>query len=405
MRIAEWAMKDRMIPSFDLPLSHPPPSRGRAGVGGIFLGFLLIALFAFIFGPNAISWAQTKDDWKRVTAPRKWSFPRDFGAHPAYRTEWWYFTGNLKDSAGKRYGYQFTFFRQGIRSQLPTPSNAWDIRDIYLGHFAVTDVSGGKFRAADRLSRAGPGLAGASLEGMHVWLLNWSARMKGSDILLEARDSDKELRLELTPRKPPVIHGQNGFSQKGPAPGQASYYVSLTDLKTRGSLKLPGFASPIEMQGVSWFDQEFGSNQLTPEQKGWDWFSLHLSDGRDLMIYLLRLKNGSVEPASSGTLVAADGSSRHLKLSDFSVTVLGRWKSPRSKGEYPSRWRIQVPSARIDLTVDPLLADQELHTEGSTGITYWEGAIAGKGISAGLEVTCEGYAELTGYAGALGGIF
>jgi len=345
------------------------------------------------------------DDWQKVTAPRKWVFPQDFGAHPEYRTEWWYFTGNLKDAAGKRYGYQLTFFRQGIRLHAPAPPNAWDIRDIYLAHFAVTDVSNGKFQAADRLSRAGPGLAGASREGMQVWLLNWSARMRGPVIHLEARDTDKELRLDLTPRKPPVIHGQKGFSRKGPAPGQASYYVSLTDLKTHGSLKLPGSASPFEVQGVSWFDQEFGSNQLTQEQKGWDWFSLHLSDGLDLMIYFLRLKDGSVEPASSGTLVGGDGSSRHLKLSDLAVTVLDRWKSPRSKGEYPSRWRIQVPSAKIDLTISPLLADQELQTEGSTGITYWEGAVAGKGLSGGREVTCEGYAELTGYAGSLGGIF
>ena len=270
----------------------------------------LLTIFLLLIIP--VSPGLGADDWARVTAPRKWSFPRDFGAHPEYRTEWWYFTGNLKDPAGKRYGYQLTFFRRGIRSQLPTPSNAWDIRDIYLAHFAVTDVSGGKFRAVDRLSRAGPGLAGASLEGMHVWLLNWSARMKGSGIHLEAQDAEKELRLELTPRKPPVIHGQNGFSRKGPAQGQASYYVSFTNLETRGSLKLPGSASPIEVRGVSWFDQEFGSNQLTPKQKGWDWFSLHLSDGRDLMIYLLRLTDGSVEPASSGTLVAADGSSRHL---------------------------------------------------------------------------------------------
>jgi predicted secreted hydrolase len=345
------------------------------------------------------------EEWARVTAPRKWAFPQDFGAHPEYRTEWWYFTGNLKDLAGKRYGYQLTFFRQGIRYRLPAPSNAWDIRDVYLAHFAVTDVSNGKFRAADRLSRAGPGLAGASQEGMHVWLLNWSARMKGRVIQLEARDSEKELRLELVSGKPPVIHGEKGYSQKGPSRGQASYYVSFTDLETRGSLKLPGSASPVEVMGVSWFDQEFGSNQLTPEQRGWDWFSLHLSDRLDLMIYFLRLKDGSVEPASSGTLVFADGSSRHLKLSDFSVTVLDRWKSPRSKGEYPSRWRIQVPSAQIDLTIDPLLADQELQTEESTGITYWEGAIGGKGLSGGKEVTCEGYVELTGYAGSLGGIF
>jgi predicted secreted hydrolase len=362
--------------------------------------FLILLLSVHLASP-----ALGTDDWARVTAPRKWSFPRDFGVHPQYRTEWWYFTGNLRDRAGNRYGYQLTFFRQGIRSQLPTPANAWDIRDLYLAHFAITDVSGRRFQAADRLSRKGPGLAGASLKGLNVWLLNWSARMKGSRIHLEAREAEKELRLELTPRKPPVIHGQDGFSRKGPGQGQASYYFSFTDLETRGSLKLPGSATPIEVRGVSWFDQEFGSSQLSPEQKGWDWFGLHLSDGRDLMIYFLRLKDGSVERASSGTLVAADGSSRHLKLSDFSVTVLDRWKSPRSKGEYPSRWRIQVPPAGIDLAIDPLLADQELHTEGSTRITYWEGAIAGRGISGGRGVTCEGYAELTGYAGALGGIF
>ena len=349
--------------------------------------------------------APCTDDWARVTGPRKWSFPRDFGAHPEYRTEWWYFTGNLKEPTGKRYGYQLTFFRQGIRPQLPPSPNAWDIRDIYLAHFALTDVAGNKFRAVDRLSRAGPGLAGASPEGMKIWLLTWSARMEGSAIRLEARDSEMELGLRLIPRKPAVIHGPNGFSRKGPVPGQASYYVSLTDLETHGSVRLPGSRASIEVQGVSWFDQEFGSNQLTADQKGWDWFSLHLSDGRDLMIYLLRLKDGSIEPASSGTLVAADGSARHLQLSDFSITVLDRWKSPRSKGEYPGRWRIRIPSARIDLTVIPLLADQELQTEASTGVTYWEGAVAGEGLSGAGRVACEGYAELTGYAGSLGGIF
>jgi len=353
----------------------------------------------------AHSTAFCAEEWVPVTKPRTWSFPRDFGAHPEYRTEWWYFTGNLKDSEGKRYGYQLTFFRQGVRTQLPPSPNAWDIRDVYLAHFALTDVSNRKFRAGDRLSRAGPGLAGASLEGMKIWLLSWSAGMEGSVIRLEAQDSEMELRLRLAPRKPAVVHGVNGFSRKGPSPGQASYYVSLTDLETRGSVRLPGSKAAVEVLGVSWFDQEFGSNQLTPDQKGWDWFSLHLSDGRDLMIYLLRLKDGSVEPASSGTLVAADGSARHLKLSDFSLSVLDRWKSLRSQGEYPSRWRVRVPSAGIDLTVAPLLADQELQTEGSTGITYWEGAVAGEGQSGAGRVTCEGYAELTGYAGSLGGIF
>lgn len=367
----------------------------------LLVSFLLLLNFWGIGG----SLAHPGEDWALVTNPRDWRFPQDFGAHPEFRTEWWYFTGNLADPSGSRYGYQLTFFRHGLRQELPSPANSWDIRDLYLAHFAITDVAQNKFWARDRVSRAGPGLAGASLGGMDVWLLHWSARMKGSRIHLEARDSGRELNLQLAPRKPPVVHGQNGFSQKGPLPGQASYYVSLTDLKTQGTLKPGSSGTPVEVQGTSWFDQEFGSNQLTPEQKGWDWFSLHLSDGRDLMIYFLRLKDGSVEPASSGTLVAPDGTSRHLKLSDLRVSVLDRWKSPRSKGEYPSRWRIHVPSEGIDLALAPWVADQELNTEGSTGITYWEGAVAGKGISGGREVSCEGYVELTGYAGTLGGLF
>ncbi len=364
----------------------------------------LLILF-FTLGGIGGSPATAGDEWALVTKPRVWSFPKDFGAHPEYRTEWWYFTGNLTDLSGARYGYQLTFFRQGIRQNLSNPANAWDIRDLYLAHFAITDVTRNRFHSSDRLSRGGPRLAGASLEGMDVWLLNWSARMKGSIIYLHARDSGMELNLQLTPRKPPILHGQNGYSQKGPASGQASYYASLTDLKTQGTLKPNSSGTPIEVQGTSWFDQEFGSNQLTQDQKGWDWFSLHLSDGRDLMIYFLRLKDGSVETSSSGTLVAPDGTSRHLKLSDLTVSVLDHWKSPRSKGEYPSRWRIQIPSMKIELTVTPLIADQELITEGSTGVTYWEGAVTGQGASGGREVSCEGYVELTGYAGSLGGFF
>ena len=227
--------------------------------------------------------------------------------------------------------------------------------------------------------------------------------MKDSGIVLEARDDGMEIQLRLIPRKPPVIHGVNGISVKGADPGQASYYVSLTDLDTRGTLKLG--SSSFAVRGASWFDQEFGSNQLTSEQQGWDWFSLHVGDGKDLMIYLLRLRDGTVEPASSGTLIMSDGSARHLKRSDFTISVLDHWKSPRSGGEYPSRWKIQVPSAGIDLTILPRIPNQELITPGSTGITYWEGAVSGKGLSGGRPVFCEGYVELTGYAASLGGLF
>jgi len=240
---------------------------------------------------------------------------------------------------------------------------------------------------------------------MDVWILNWYAKMKGPLISLRAKEKGMEIDLQLLPKRPPVIHGRDGISRKGPREGQASYYYSFTEIYTRGKIGIKQEGSLIEASGRSWFDHEFGSNQLSPDQVGWDWFSLHLSDGRDLMIYLIRRKDGSIEPASSGTLVERDGSPRHLGLSAISVSVLDRWRSPKSGGIYPSRWKIGIPAYSIELVISPLVADQELDTRGSTGVIYWEGAVTGKGISGGEEVLCEGYVELTGYAGAMGGLF
>lgn len=369
---------------------------------------LILCLFVCILiGLVGHSVAQDNEAsrWAQADSPRTWIFPRDHGAHPEYRTEWWYFTGNLRDDKGARYGYQLTFFRQGLRLRASDPENAWSIKDLFLAHFAVTDVSARRFHWDERVSRKGPGLAGASLDGLEVWLLNWSARMDGQVIHLEAQSGEVGLDLDLKPRKPVVLHGQNGLSKKGPGKGQASYYASFTDLETRGRLRTSRSGPAFPVKGTSWFDQEFASNQLSPQQVGWDWFSLHLSDGRDLMIFFLRLEDGTTESASSGTLVESDGTTRHLDLSDIRVSVQEHWHSPRSGGKYPSRWRIQVSSAGIDLTIAPLLLDQELHTQGSTGVVYWEGAVAGDGISDGREVSCEGYAELTGYAGSMQGVF
>jgi predicted secreted hydrolase len=344
-------------------------------------------------------------DWKQAIEPWSWSLPRDHGAHPDFRTEWWYFTGNLTDSSGRPFGYQLTFFRQGIAAKPDDPGNPWSVRDIYLAHFTITAGTTGQFSAADRISRKGPGLAEASASHMNIRLLSWSAVMEDGKIHLQARHGGMELSIDLTPRKTLIYHGRNGLSRKGAGEGQASYYVSYTDLETRGSIRTPGSRQPLNVRGKSWFDHEFGSNQLSANQVGWDWFSLHLSDGRDLMIYFIRQKDGAVEPASSGTLISDNGASRGLKLSEISVEVLDHWKSPKSGGRYPSRWKIAVPSAEIELNIEPLLADQELLTPGSTGVTYWEGAVKGKGRSAGTEVTCEGYVELTGYAGGLNGLF
>ncbi|MHB8773063.1 MAG: lipocalin-like domain-containing protein [Syntrophales bacterium] len=348
--------------------------------------------------------APASAQWKQAAGPYPWKFPRDHGAHPAYRTEWWYFTGNLSDATGARYGYQLTFFRQGIRFKPPDPAGPWDIRDVYLGHFALSDITGKKFHYGERISRTGPGLAGAREENLDVWLLDWSARMQSNAIVLNARDKGMALDLTLLPRKPLVFHGRNGLSRKGPQEGQASYYTSFTDLETTGFLTTSANRRVV-VKGRSWFDHEFGSNQLAAEQTGWDWFSLALSDGREVMLYFLRRSDGSVEPASSGTLVEPDGKTRHLSLAEITVTVLEHWKSPASSGRYPSRWAVRIPAAGIDLTVAAALADQELITKGSTAVTYWEGAIAGTGTSRNRPVTCQGYAELTGYAGSLGGLF
>jgi predicted secreted hydrolase len=345
------------------------------------------------------------NEWRQAIGPWKWVFPRDHGSHPEFRTEWWYFTGNLTDPSKKRFGYQLTFFRQGVLFKANDPIHPWAIRDVYLAHFTLTDVSAGQFWYADRASRKGPGLAGAAEDGMDIWLLHWMAKMEGNKIKIEARHQGMELSLGLVPRKPLVFHGKNGLSQKGPVEGQASYYFSYTDLEAKGVIKTPESQASIRVDGISWFDHEFGSNQLTPTQVGWDWFSLHLSDGQDLMVYFLRRKDGTVEPSSSGTLVNRSGDSIHLKLSDINVEVLDYWKSQKSGGRYPSRWRMRVPSYRIEMEISSLVASQELLTEGSTGVIYWEGAVAGKGRSAGKPITCEGYVELTGYAGTLGGLF
>jgi predicted secreted hydrolase len=343
-------------------------------------------------------------EWAPAAGTREWSFPRDHGSHPEYRTEWWYFTGILSAGDGRRFGYQLTFFRQGIAREAADPANPWSIRDLYLAHFTLTDVAAGVFSYAERTSRSGPGIAGADAGELRTWVLDWSAVTAGDAFVLSAREGGIGIRLSLRPRRPPVLHGEGGLSLKGSAPGQASWYASLTDLETAGTVRL-GDAGEIPVRGASWFDHEFGSGQLAVDLAGWDWFGLRLSDGRALMLYRLRRPDGSAAPASSGTLVAADGTARHLAREEAAIETLARWRSPHSGATYPSRWRLRVPAAGIDLELSPLLADQELRTGKSTGVTYWEGAVAGGGTAGGTRVTVEGYAELTGYAGALGGLF
>jgi predicted secreted hydrolase len=366
---------------------------------------LFFAVFLILSPGLILRGAAAAPGWMRADAPKTWHFPRDNGAHDAYKTEWWYLTGILNDDRGEQYGFEMTFFREGVRLKPEDPGNPWSLRDIYFAHFAITDVSGKHFMVDERASRKGPGLAGASVDRLGVWLLDWRAREEGGRLFLEARGNAAELNLELDAMKAPVLHGTRGLSRKGSLPGQASYYVSFTDLRASGLLRIPRLAQPVRVRGVCWFDHEFGSAEIAPNQSGWDWFGLHLSDGRDLMLYFLRRTDGSVEPESSGTIVDRSGRARHVTLTQVTVDVLDHWRSQKSGGVYPSRWRVRIPAEGLDVTLSPLLADQELSTPGSTGVTYWEGAVEGRGTSGNGNVMCQGYVEMTGYAGKLGALF
>lgn len=362
----------------------------------------MIVLAGFIVHPAEA--ARSPEGWLYASGSRSWSFPADHGSHPDFQTEWWYFTGNLSAAEGRELGYQLTFFRTGLTRKAAIPDNLWSVRDLYLAHLAVTDGERNRFHWTERASRAGPGLAGAREGQLEVWLRDWKAAWQGDTIVLTASSGEVGLNLILTPRKPPVLHGDQGLSVKGPGAGQASWYASITDLETKGTIKIPG-EDKLTINGKSWFDHEFGSNQLTADQQGWDWFGLHLSDGTELMIYKIRKADGTYEPSSSGTFIAADGSREHLPGAGVNVQTTGTWKSTQSGAVYPSGWTIRIPYRKISINVVPVVQDQELATQATTGITYWEGAVRLEGLTGEKTITGAGYVELTGYAGGLGGTF
>lgn len=340
------------------------------------------------------------DGYQDPAAGYHYRFPRDHGSHDAFKTEWWYYTGHVAAGNGRRFGYQVTFFRQGAdRSPSSGPASRWAVRDLYLAHVALSDLDRGRFAYAEKLSRAGLGKAGADPGRLHAWIDRWTAEAAESDPhrhRLTAASQDFALDLVVTSRKPPVVHGREGVSRKGPGAGQASHYYSLTRLDTRGTLVVDG--ERLEVSGLSWMDHEYGSGELGPDLVGWDWFSVQLEDHVELMVYRLRRADGSIDPASSGTLVLPDGRSRPLAAGEIGITVLDSWTSPRSGARYPHGWRIAVPSAGLDLEVHPELPDQELRTSRSTQVTYWEGASRVTGTHRGLPATGVAYVELTGYA-------
>lgn len=341
-----------------------------------------------------------RDGFARALAPRPFMFPDDHGPHPDFRHEWWYFTGNLEDLAGKEFGFQVTFFRVGlVAEQVPGPS-AWRTRDVYMAHLAVTDIRGNGFSSYERFGRGALGIAGASARPFRVWIDDWSAHGSGKDgfpVRLAARQGDAGVDLTLVPRKPVVLQGDRGLSRKGGEEGNASYYYSYTRLDARGTILFAGRLHAVA--GEAWFDREWGTSALSRDQAGWDWFALQLADGRDLMIYRLRRKDGTASPESRGTAVGADGRYRSLTPDGFSVEATGRWESPRSGAAYPAGWRIVVPSEGLDLEVAPRVADQELPAL----VVYWEGAVEVRDAARGGTPFGRGYAELTGYASPVPG--
>ena len=336
-------------------------------------------------------------EFRRALPGYIFSFPRDHYAHDEFRTEWWYYTGHLRAGNGEEYGYQVTFFRSGVAEARANPSR-WAAKNLYLAHFAISDIPRKTFRYFERVNRAGPdgSGAGASDKELRVWNGDWELSGGGGTQRLRAREGEIAVDLTLVSQKPPVIHGERGISQKGEGRGHASHYYSLTRLKTEGTLSIRGKTTPVA--GLSWMDHEFGSTQLNPDQVGWDWFSLQFDDGTELMLYIIRKSDGGPDPHSAGTWVGADGRTARLRQREFSVEVLDRWKSPRGKGVYPMQWRLRVPALGLDVTLTPAFPDQELDTAKSTRVIYWEGAVFAQGAAQSRPLKGRGYVEMTGYA-------
>jgi predicted secreted hydrolase len=331
---------------------------------------------------------------------RKLSFPADHYSHPDFKTEWWYYTGHLESESGKRYGYQVTFFRFGLRDrQGEIKDKPPYFTDLYMAHFAVSDLDRKKFLFRERINRGYQGKAGAEIDHYLVWNEDWKVEGDLKTHRIDVNDRGTRLGLRLSSLKLPVLHGDNGLSQKGEGEGRASYYYSLTRMKTEGEITINGKTEKV--RGLSWMDHEFGSNQLREDQVGWDWFSLQLDDQTEIMLYLIRRKDGSPDPYSSGTLVEANGTTKHLELQDFQIEILERWKSAKSGGHYPMKWRVMIPGEGIELEIVPEFTDQELITSRSTRVTYWEGAVRINGRMRDKPLMGSGYVEMTGYAGRL----
>ncbi len=371
---------------------------GLGGLNGLRLrlgtGWNVVpALFGFLacLGLARGEWAVALPGWS-------YQFPRDHGEHADFKTEWWYFTGNLAAESGREFGYQLTFFRQGITppDERIESASRFVAGDIYFVHFAVTDFESGDFRGSQILSRGAYGEAGAAVAGRVAWVEGCDVRVMGDRNDFRIVGEDKGVRLELVVRsaKPPVLHGGDGVSQKAEGPGRASHYYSLTRLVSEGKVTLDG--EEFAVKGTSWFDHEWATNQLGKDQVGWDWLSLALEDGSELMLFQIRERDGGRSAFSSGTFVRADGTSEAIGEAEFTMVPGREWTGPETGAAYPVEWRVAVPKLGIDLAVEARMDGQEQVLE---PVSYWEGSVRAEGTAAGV-----GYLEMTGYGSEIVGM-
>lgn len=385
------------------------PSRKIVIVAAVLAALLAFAGFFALRRPKAplsaglsvaaaLSGADTAG-FARAVEPRAFRFPEDHGPHPEFRTEWWYVTANLADRAGRPFGFQWTIFRNALApaaSTAPARPSAWGTNQAWLAHFAVSDIAGKRFHSFERWGRGALDLAGARSRPFRVWLGPWEMAAQGAEAFparLVASEGEVAIDLILEPGKPPVLQGDRGLSRKGPEVGNASYYYSLPRLPTRGRIRVED--GWHEVSGLAWLDREWSTSALSEGQVGWDWLALQLDSGKELMIYRLRHRDGSADPTSRATWIAADGTATTWPLSQIGFQADGRFESPRSGARYPDHFRIEIPQLGVALDVRPALADQEL----DVSFRYWEGAVVVTGTERGRPVGGKGYVELTGYAG------
>jgi predicted secreted hydrolase len=373
---------------------------------------------ATISAAQALSGSDT-EGFTQALAPREFVFPGDHGAHPGFKTEWWYYTGNLFTEEGRQFGYQFTIFRNQlspsdadfarINQEEPVSMNPeeegardseWSTNQLYLAHFAISDVSKKDHVFDERYSRGTAGLAGASVDPYRIWLEDWEITRvkdsKASDERFQMRikaemSNGTALDIVLKPQKPLVLQGEEGYDKKGGEDGNASYYISFTRMQTEGLLKKEG--ESLAVSGLSWMDHEWSTSALDSGQTGWDWFSIQLSNGYELMYYQIRNIDPDLAPQTTGSLVTPNGQKRDLDQGEVRLEVLEYWASPHTGARYPVQWTLAIPSEELEMDVTTVFDDQEM----TVSVQYYEGALQVSGKFRDEAIDGNGYIEMTGY--------